>query len=210
MAIIPSFGVLDVLLVGLPKSLNPPGALVLVPHIVSPGALNTSSHIVPVSISHRLQCKELKVSWSAPHGETAKVTEGYRLWVLDKRLGNAHLPLILRDPRVRQDLLTPGFRVSLPRILSSITGVWRKQVKPLHHLFERVPVREACASDTDVLLQTKVFNLVEDRLVIEFGRGAVLIGFDRADVRGLGTHEVFDQSSSGSLRLYLIRLRTRT
>lgn len=46
--------VLNVLLVGLPESLNAPGALVLVPHIITPGTLNTSSHIVPISIAHRL------------------------------------------------------------------------------------------------------------------------------------------------------------
>jgi hypothetical protein len=53
-AIISDFGVLNVLLVGLPESLNAPSALVLVPHIVTPGTLNTSGHVVPVPISHRL------------------------------------------------------------------------------------------------------------------------------------------------------------
>jgi hypothetical protein len=46
---------------------------------------------------------------------------------------------------------------------------------------------------------------MEDGLVIEFGRGAVLVRFDRADVRGLGTHKVINQSSGGNLITHPIR-----
>lgn len=46
---------------------------------------------------------------------------------------------------------------------------------------------------------------MKDGFVVEFSRGTVLVGFDRADVGGLGTHEVIDQSSGGSLGAYLIR-----
>ena len=53
-AIISNLGVLDVLLIGPPESLNTPSALVFVPHIVTPGTLNTSGHIVPIPIPHRL------------------------------------------------------------------------------------------------------------------------------------------------------------
>jgi len=53
-AMISNFGILDVLLIGLPESLNAPSTLMLVPHIVAPGTLNTSGHIVPIPISHRL------------------------------------------------------------------------------------------------------------------------------------------------------------
>lgn len=87
-----NFGVLDILLVGLPESLNTPGALVLVAHVVTPGTLNTSGHIVPIPISHRLQCKELKVTWSVPLKRTGSITDAYRLWVLDEGLRNTHLP----------------------------------------------------------------------------------------------------------------------
>ena len=53
-AIISNLGVLNVLLVGPPESLDTPSALVFVPHIVTPGTLNTSGHIVPIPIPHRL------------------------------------------------------------------------------------------------------------------------------------------------------------
>ena len=182
MAIISNFGVLNVLLIRLPESLNTPSALVFVPHIVTPGTLNTSGHIVPIPIPHRLQCKELKINQSTPFEGTARSTRAHGLWVLDERLRSTHLPLILRNSRVCQDLLTSRFGISLPRIFPSITRIRGKQVKPLHHLFERVPVRKARTSDTDVLLQSKVFDLVKDGFVVKFGRGAVLVGFDRADV----------------------------
>ena len=105
MAVIPGFGVFDILLVGLPEPLDAPSALVLVPHVVTPGTLNTTGHIVPVPISHSLQRKELKVNQSVPREGTVGVIKDHRLWVLDKRLRNTHLPLILRNSRVRQDLL---------------------------------------------------------------------------------------------------------
>jgi len=53
-AIISNLGVLNVLLIGLPESLDTPSALVFVPHIVAPGTLNTGGHIVPIPIPHRL------------------------------------------------------------------------------------------------------------------------------------------------------------
>lgn len=95
MAVISDFRVLDVLLVGLPESLNSSGALVLVSHIVSPGALNAGGHIVPIPISHRLQCKELKANQSAPFGGAGRMAGDYSLRVLDKSLRNTHLPFIL-------------------------------------------------------------------------------------------------------------------
>lgn len=100
MTIISDFGVFNIFLVGLPESLNAPSALVLVPHIVAPCTLNTSGHVVPVPISHRLQCKELGVKYSGPL-EGAIRMKDHRLWVLDKRLRDTHLPLILCNSRVR-------------------------------------------------------------------------------------------------------------
>lgn len=69
-AIISDFGVLDIFLVGSPEPLNTPGALVFVPHIITPRALNTSGHIMPVPVSHRLQCKELEANYLGPLGES--------------------------------------------------------------------------------------------------------------------------------------------
>ena len=60
MSIVANLGVLDALFVVLPEPLNASCAFVPIPQIVTPCALNSSSHIVPVAISHSLQCEELR------------------------------------------------------------------------------------------------------------------------------------------------------
>ena len=58
-AVVPDLGILDALLVVLPEPLYTTSALVLVPHVVTPCTLDATSHVVPVTIAHRLQGEEL-------------------------------------------------------------------------------------------------------------------------------------------------------
>ncbi len=67
LAVVADLGVLDALLVVLPKALNTTGALVLVAHIVTPCALDTAGHVVPIPVAHRFECEELN---SRIRGET--------------------------------------------------------------------------------------------------------------------------------------------
>lgn len=52
-AVVSPLCILDGLLVVLPEALDPAGAFMLVSHVVAEGSLNTSGHIVPVSVPHR-------------------------------------------------------------------------------------------------------------------------------------------------------------
>lgn len=52
-AVVSPLCILDGLLVVLPEALDPAGTFMLVSHIVAEGSLNTSGHVVPVSIPHR-------------------------------------------------------------------------------------------------------------------------------------------------------------
>ena len=60
MAIIPLLGIHDGFLVVLPESLYPFGALVLVPHVIAECPLDSSRHVMPVSVPHSFQRKELE------------------------------------------------------------------------------------------------------------------------------------------------------
>ena len=82
------------------------------------------------------------------------VIEGatYSLGVFDESFSGTHLPLILRNTSIRKDSFAAGLRIARPRIFSRIRCVRRKQVEPLDHLLERIPVRETGATNTDVLL----------------------------------------------------------
>jgi hypothetical protein len=124
---------------------------------------------------------------------SAEEPAAYSFRILDERLSRAHLPLILGDACILEDLLAPRLRVPLPRVLSRVRGVRREKVEPLDHLLERVAVGETSAADADVLLETEVLDLVEDRLGVVLLRAPVLVGLDRPDVGGLRLHEVFDE-----------------
>ena len=52
-------GVLDSVLLAPPEPLDPRGALVSVSKEVPPSSLDSTSHVVPVSISHGLESEEL-------------------------------------------------------------------------------------------------------------------------------------------------------
>jgi hypothetical protein len=54
------FGVLDALFVVLPETLDSLGAFVLVSPIISPSPLDASGHVMPVTVTHRFQRKELR------------------------------------------------------------------------------------------------------------------------------------------------------
>lgn len=54
------FGVLDALFVILPETLNAPGTFVLVPPVIPPSPLDASGHVMPVTVAHRFQRKELR------------------------------------------------------------------------------------------------------------------------------------------------------
>lgn len=64
MPVISNLGVLEALLVVLPEALYTSGAFVLVSHVVTPCALYTCGHVVPIPVSHGLQGKELQGSMS--------------------------------------------------------------------------------------------------------------------------------------------------
>ena len=59
-SILSNFGIFKTLFVVLPEPLNASCAFVPIPQIVTPCTLDSSSHIVPVAISHSLQCEELR------------------------------------------------------------------------------------------------------------------------------------------------------
>ena len=128
-------------------------------------------------------------------------TQGaYRLWVLDKRLRHTHLPFLARNASVDQNPFAARLRVALPDVVTSVRRCWRKQIEALDHLLECVSVRETCTTNTDILLETEVFDLVQDRLRIILARATVLVGLDRTDIRRLRAHQVVDEGSRGGLQ----------
>ena len=84
----------------------------------------------------------------------------YRFRVLNKRFCNAHLPLFLCDTRVLQNSLTSAIRIARPDIITRVTRRGAKEIEALHDLLERVAVCKPSASNTDILLQTKIFDLM--------------------------------------------------
>lgn len=54
------FSVLDALLIVSPETLDALGALVLVSPVIPPSSLDASSHVMPVPVAHRFQCKKLR------------------------------------------------------------------------------------------------------------------------------------------------------
>ena len=157
-----------------PCTLDAPRTFLAAPQVRTPRALNAHRHIVPVPITHRLQCKE-------------------RLGVLDKALGHTQLPLVTSNARVDKDALTATACITLPNVVACIRGGRRKQIEALHNLFERVAVRKAGSAHADVFLQTKVLDLVQNRLGVVLTRALVLVRLDRANVRRLRLHKVIDQ-----------------
>lgn len=69
MPIVSNLGEHEALLVVLPEPLDTPGTLVLVTHIVSEGPLDTTSHVMPVTISHRFESEELFETTSESGGQ---------------------------------------------------------------------------------------------------------------------------------------------
>ena len=59
MPVVSNLRIHKALLVILPEPLDTPGTLVLVAHVVSEGPLNTTSHVVPVAVSHGFQSEQL-------------------------------------------------------------------------------------------------------------------------------------------------------
>lgn len=74
-----------------------------------------------------------------------------------------------------------------------------KQDSPLDHLLESIAVSESSTTNTNVLLQSEVLDLMQDSLGIILGRTLVLIRLDGADVGRLGAHKLFDQGVGGAL-----------
>ena len=70
---------------------------------------------------------------------------------------------------------------------------------PLNHLLKRVTVSEPSSPHSDILFQTKIFNLMEDCLRVVLSRAAVLIRLDGANVRRLSTHEILNKGIRGCL-----------
>jgi hypothetical protein len=62
MAVVPLLGILERFLVVLPESLNTPGALISVPHVITPCSLDSYRHVMPVPVSHGFQREKLKTS----------------------------------------------------------------------------------------------------------------------------------------------------
>ena len=170
-AVVAQLQVLDALVAPAPCALDPARALVSVAHVRAPRALDTHRHIVPVAVAHRLKRKE-------------------RLGVFDKALGHAKLPLVTRDARVDEDALAATACVALPDVVARIRGRRREQIEPLDDLLKCVAVCKACTPHADVLLETQVLDLVQDRLRIVLAWAAVLVRLDRADVRRLRLHQV--------------------
>lgn len=57
------------------------------------------------------------------------INDVHRLRVLDESLRQAHLPFVLRNPGILENLLASCSRISLPRILASIRSVRGEEVE---------------------------------------------------------------------------------
>jgi hypothetical protein len=119
--------------------------------------------------------------------------------VLDERLGHTHLPLVLCNARVFQDLLAARLAVARPRVVACIRSGWREEVEPLDHLLERVAVRKAGSPHSDVLLETEIFDLMQDRLRVVLAAAPVLVRLDSTDVGRSALHEIFHERARGLL-----------
>jgi len=128
-----------------------------------------------------------------------ELSNAHRLWVLNECFCNTHLPLLFRNARIFEDLLTTRLGISLPCVFSSIRRIRGQQVKSLHHLLESIPISEACTSYSDVLLKTEVLNLMEDGFGVVFGCTAILVWLDRSNIGGLSFHQVLYQCPCGLL-----------
>ena len=127
----------------------------------------------------------------------APIAWTYRLWILDEGLRDTHLPFLARNTGVGQDSLAARLRVALPDVVTGVRRRGGKQVEALDHLLECVSVRETSSTNTDVLLETEVLDLVENSLGIVFGGTTILVGLDGTDIRRLRAHEVLNESSGG-------------
>jgi hypothetical protein len=159
MPIIAHLGIHERLLVVLPEALDARRAFVLVPPVGAPRTLDTPSHVVPVPVTHLLKSEKLRgVSAFVPPTRPGEGT--YRFGVLNKRLCNAHLPLFLCDTRVLQNSLTPALHIAHPDIITRVTRRRAREIKALDDLLKCVTVGEPSSSNTDILLQTEVLDLM--------------------------------------------------
>lgn len=69
----------------------------------------------------------------------------------------------------------------------------------MDHLFKRVSVRKASSPHANVLLQSEIFDLMQNSLSVIFAWAAVLVRLDGSDVGWLGSHELLNQSVGRSL-----------
>lgn len=60
MSIVADLGINNAFFVVLPEPLDTAGTFMSISHVISPGTLDAASHIMPVPISHSLQCKQLE------------------------------------------------------------------------------------------------------------------------------------------------------
>jgi hypothetical protein len=172
------------------------------PQVSPPTPLNPTSHVVPILVPHRFEREQ-----------------GFR--VLDEGFRGAHLPFFFCDAGVAEDLLATGAGVAGPDVVAGVGGgggeeveaaekreigeseerKGRKKDRPLDHLLEGVAVSETSTTDSNVLLQPKVLDLMQNRLRVVLAWGAVLVRLDRSNVRRLTPHELLDKGVGGSLDL---------
>lgn len=66
---------------------------------------------------------------------------------------------------------------------------WGEKVESFNEFVECLPVRETSSSDSDVLLETKVLNLMHDIARIVLRGRFVVIGLDSSDVGRRSLHQ---------------------
>lgn len=194
MTVISDLSIRQAFLIVLPEPLDTPGALVFVAHVVTECPLNTSSHVMPISIPHGFEGEELQ--WSlAKHRFQSNLRNTYRLGILDERFRHTHLPFVPRDTSVLQDLLTTGLWIPLPGIFASVGGMRGKKVESFHDLLEGIAISETRSTDANVFLQTKILDLMQNSFGIVLVPAPVLVRLDRSNVPRLGLHKLLDKGS---------------
>ena len=132
-----------------PESLNSRSGLGPVGEVSPPHALDSSSHVMPIPVSHVLQSKQC-------------------LGSLDERLRHTHLPFFLGNACILQDLFHGSLCGSFPSKFTSIGGSRRKKEESVNKFVKVLTVCETCSSNADVFLKTKILDLVENIGTIVF------------------------------------------
>ncbi len=91
--------------------------------VIPPGSLDADRHVMPISVTHSLECEE-------------------RLGRFDEHLCDAHLEFLGGDVCVLQDLLGAGFIVTSPCVLSSVRALSGRVGRIAPQICRRFDVRQ--------------------------------------------------------------------